>query len=255
VHTRALIIQKNESHKRRTNDMGTNVLTMGEARQAVAEIDRRKMELEASLDSDKQALEKAEASLGDAVLDGDVDGIQQVTDLRLLVDGWRAGLAALERRRVAAEREVRRTEAADLRWWADVKRNNLATLEKETGKLLESLSQLEGVVYQAGILSLQWAGLWYAPPGLQTPQPWHAAFLDSAPDPTNRERFLEPRSRRLRREIEELEAKASAIEEELLRAPAPVSPVQPVRDYETETVSVSPAAPGVEGSYRNGGDE
>jgi len=103
-------------------------------------------------------------------------------------------------------------EICELRAQAAAKREELGTLEKKTGRLLAELSKLESIEYESGILSAARRGTWYSPQGDLVPPPPYFGPGECFWDPTNQEPFARPRSRRLRQEIEELEAKAREME-------------------------------------------
>lgn len=222
-----------------TKQQSNRSLTPAEAKVAIEEIESDCASLIAMRASIGGKLEGLEQSAGERYLNGDRSAIKEIGELRGELDLIERALGELDRRKAVAALNARRVEAADLRRQAEAKSAELGTLEKETGKLLSGLSALEGISYSAGILSGQWQGLWYGE-GLKEPQPWQGAMVDLYPDPTNNvERFALPRSRRLRREIAELQAKAAAIEKELTREPSPAPRAFPP-DYETTIINVPP---------------
>ncbi len=189
-------------------------LTLAAAGAAVEEIENHCGRLVGMRASIAGKLEALEQSAGDRYLAGDRSAIKEIDEFNSELNLIERALNTLGRRRHAAGVDLRRAEAADVRRQAGVKRSDLGALEKETGKHLAALSGLEGIQYRPGILSLEPRGHWYAD-GVQSPQPWQGAFVDLYPDPTNNDKFAIPRSRQLRREIAELDAKAAAIEQAL----------------------------------------
>jgi hypothetical protein len=195
--------------------METQVLTLAEAGAALDEIERKKSQLSAIQAEVGLRLEQAENGLGEAVLAGDEDAVRNVADIRLRADGLSAALVTLENRRAAALVDQRRATAADLRQQAEAKRAELAALEVKTAKLLAELSALENVPFTVSILSSECKGSWYPKTGgLQAPEA-HLGCWECFADPVNPEMFHTPRSRFLRVEIADLEAKAGKIETEL----------------------------------------
>jgi hypothetical protein len=218
----------------------TKTLTLAEAGAALDEIESRKAQLSAALAEVGSRLERAEGELGEAVLDGDEGAVHRVADLRLRVDGLNAALTVLERRRGLALVGHKHAEAADLLHQAAAKAAELGTLEKKTAKLLESLSDLEGVKYNESILVSMRAGIWYAP-GQREPAAFEGLADGCYPDPTTaRHSWAEPHSKKLRSEIADLLHQADGIEAALAE-PEP----QPVQGSEPEGKNWSDA------SYRN----
>lgn len=197
-----------------------DVLTLEAANAALEEIEVRKAQLSAALAETGTKLAEAESGLGDAVLDGNESAVREVADLRLRVDGFNAGLGALEVRRAQALVEQKRATGEDLRRQAAVKHAELEALERKEAKHLAALSELEGVTYTRCILAAQ-----RAPNGWER-QVTATAHIDFC-DPSEALRwfspgnpYLRPRSRQLYDQAVELERKATEMENQL-DPPAP----------------------------------
>ena len=185
--------------------------TLAEAQSAIHKLESDAALIIARRNEISGKLGVLESTAGERYLSGDNSAAMEIAARRAELDLIEKALVTLAGWQVAAGVEYRRAEAEDLRHQVAAKRGELAALELKTGKLLSQLSELECITYTAGILSSQHQGAWYAA-GQREPEPFHAALVDLQPDPTNREQFAEPTSRRLRREIADLERKAEAIE-------------------------------------------
>jgi multidrug efflux pump subunit AcrA (membrane-fusion protein) len=219
------------------------VCTLAEADAALSVIDSRKREVAADLAELEGQLSEAEGQLGEAVLEGDDSAVQTVAALRDKVDGLRAALAALEKRNVAAKRNRRVAEAADLRRQAAEKRAQLSELEAATGEFLRGLSRLEEVSYTRAILAAQ-----------RTPGDWRPGINAATKDidylppsdvfraPDSIAPFILPLSIRLHLSILQLEEQALEIETELNPPPEPLyAPIRPpLRPPDSEYGSVDP---------------
>ena len=117
------------------------------------------------------------------------------------------------RARKAAQVDLQRATARDLRSQAERKRAEMDTLNAQTAKLLAQLSTLKGVRYTHSILSAQpVAGAWLRRENLAPPLEYQG-IPELQPNIPGPERKVEiPRSRRLRTEAEELDARAEALE-------------------------------------------
>lgn len=193
--------------------MQSKTLTISQADEQLASLDAREAQLAAMLALSGTRLAEAEASLGDAFLEGNEGPLREVAELRLHVDGINAALEALSRRRSPAILARRHAEAAELRRKAAAKTSELAELERKTGRLLGELSKLEGVTFTASILSSQPVGNWLTPGYYK---------VNEHPYLAGRELFQDfgatygtPRSRSLRSDVADLERQAAAIEQEL----------------------------------------
>jgi len=121
--------------------------------------------------------------------------------------------STLNPREKAAQVELQRVTARDLRHQAQQKRAELAELNAQTIKLLAKLGTLEGVRYTHSILYAQPAeGAWLRIENLAPPLEYQG-IPELQPNIPGPERKVEiPRSRRLRTEAEELDARAEALE-------------------------------------------
>jgi hypothetical protein len=222
----------------------TKTLTLAAARTALDEIERRRSQFAAELARTGLVLEQAEAGLGEAMLAGDESVLHEIAELRLKADGLNAALAALDVRRVSAERDLRAATAADYRRQAAGKRAEMKELESKTERLLSQLGSLEDVHYDACILAAQRTGSWYrsafapgAGGGLALPEPYFAPS-EVLPEPiAGRAGYAVPKSRRLRDEAAKLDAMAERIEQEIGEA----TPAEP------QNSSANPAAPSSDG--------
>ncbi len=200
--------------------MRQETLTIAEADAQLAALDEKEAQLAALSAQVGAHLAELEESAGDAFLDGNEAPLREVTDLRLRADALTAALAALERRKEPARLARRRAEAADFRRQAEQKRSELAELESKTSRLLAELSRIEGVSFTASILSSQPVGLWLDV-GFKPSEREYLAGYELSRDVGGK--YATPRSRTLRTEIEDLEAKALAIEREI-NPPEPEAP-------------------------------
>ncbi len=195
-------------------------MTIQQADELIETLATREAQLAAMAAQVGARLAEVEAQAGDSFLDGDEHPMREVVDLRLQADTLTAALAALERRKEPAHLARRRAEAADFRRQAEQKRSELAELESKTSRLLAELSRLEGVSFTASILSSQPVGLWLDV-GFKPSEREYLAGYELSRDVGGK--YATPRSRTLRTEIEDLEAKALAIEREI-NPPEPEAP-------------------------------
>jgi hypothetical protein len=212
-------------YKKEKSEMSDKVLTVQQADLVLDQLEARKAQFCGMLAELGARLSEAEANLGEAVLEGDESAARTVADLRLKVDSINAGLRACEKRKAAAAVDRRRAEAAAIRHQAEVKRANLADLEKKTAKLLNDLSELENVTYTRAVLCAQ-----------RTPGSWEPAVTATIRDinylsPAEVIRYLAsydpyavPRSRQLFVAIQELENQAAKIDSELAAGPVEAPP-------------------------------
>ena len=191
-------------------------MTIQQADELIETLATREAQLAAMAAQVGARLAEVEAQAGDSFLDGDEHPMREVVDLRLQADTLTAALAALERRKEPARLARRRAEAADFRRQAEEKRSELTRLEQQTSRLLAELGKLEGF-HTASILASQPVGSWLDI-GYEPNRRLHLAAHELARDIGAT--YATPRSRTLRAEIEELEAKAIAIEREI-NPPAP----------------------------------
>jgi hypothetical protein len=187
---------------------------LAQAQQRVEEIQTKRTELvshEASLNA---RIESAQKEVGREYLTGSRDGLRRVVELRVEIEALQSALELLAADQIAAEIEVERAKAAEVRQRAQTKREELESLDAKTGVLLAKLADLEGVAYTHSILSSEPVIDAYMQVGWgDHPLEYQSVAELVLRQPGGPMIVQAPRSRVLRTEIEELEREASLIEE------------------------------------------
>src|ERR1035438_594747 len=161
------------------------VLNLAQANAALDAIEVRRAQFAAAGAKCGTDLMDAEARLGEAVLDGDNTVGALVANLRIQADGLTAALVVLEKRRMVAQLNCKKAQAADFRRQAAWKQSELTELEAKTRKLLSGLSELEKIEYTPCILGSQRAGAWVSRVTGQPAEEWES-ILECGSDPLNR---------------------------------------------------------------------
>jgi hypothetical protein len=191
-------------------------ITLTEARAALEKIARDRAQLVATRVSLEQRLASARREIGERYFGDERGYLKEVGGLTAELEAVEQAFTTLDAGEKAAHVELQRASARDLRHQAQQKRVELAELNAATTKLLSELGKLEGVAYTHSILSAQPAeGAWVRMENLAPPLEYQG-IPELQPNMPGPERKVEiPRSRRLRMEAEELEAKADALENRL----------------------------------------
>lgn len=206
--------------------------TLAEVQERIEGISSLRAQLVARSVALSALLEAGQRELGRQFLRGDRSGIERRAECQAELDGIAAALEVLDEDEAAAKVELEQARATDCRAQAEQKRRELEALNAKTAPLLAKLGELEGVTYGRAILSSQWlAGSWHVPFGPDEPEEWRSLAELTPAIPGKPEKVAVPRSRRLMREIEELQQEAERIEhrlaadEERKRTPVPTRTV------------------------------
>jgi hypothetical protein len=203
-----------EEQKKRMNDE-RKAISLAQANAVVDRIQANRAQLVANRMQLAGKLEALESAAGARYLDGDRTALKEIADLSGELQLIERALTVLEQREVVAARDVRIATAADLRRQVAEKESEVAAIDKRTEKLLGQLSEIEAVSYTRCILGYERKGDWYTTRGgLAKAEPWHGPG-EVFPEPVNHDSYHVPRSRILRKEIEEMSSRALAIEEEI----------------------------------------
>jgi hypothetical protein len=179
-------------------------------------------------------LETVERSAGERYLAGDRSQATEMVELKSELGLVERALETLEARAAAAQFDLKRATAGDLRHQAREKEKELKGLQERVAPLLSKLSDLLDVRYDQGILAAQRTGIWIPYPIEVVPTlPLECRSpLDVGPDPLNNTLYAVPLTNRLRAQIKQLELEAALIENQLATesaAPAPSSAALPGR--------------------------
>lgn len=189
-------------------------LTLAEAQERIDQISTRRAQLIAGRIELSSRLETVEQEIGRKYLDGDRSGLQEAGLISAELRAIEAALALLTEDQKAATIDLDSARARDLRERVRQKRTELERLNRETQALLTKLGELEDAVFDQAILSsqpLRLSGAWLNPGTLKEPEDW-LALTELIPNIPSQRPMAVPRSRRLRKEIEELQLQASEIE-------------------------------------------
>lgn len=196
-------------------------ISLAEAQGRLDEIARHRARLIANRLEMQQRLESLEEQLGRRYLEGDRSGIEQKQAITAELQILESALAILAEDERPAQRELQWAQVRELRARAQEKRTELNRLNENTRVLLAKLSELEGVEFTHSILSSQplpemWIGRETLKPN---PESW-LAFWELMPNVPGQTNLASPKSRLLRKEIEELELQADTLQQKLQRAEA-----------------------------------
>jgi hypothetical protein len=187
---------------------------LAQAKQRLQDIQTKRSELVSHQASLNARIELAQKEVGREYLTGSRDGLRRVVELRVEIEALQSALELLAADQSAAEIDIERAKAIEIRERAQTKREELESLDAKTGVLLAKLAELEGVRFTHSILSSEPVIDAYMQVG------WgdHPLEYQSVAElvlrvPGGPMIVQAPRSRQLRGQIEELEREASLIEE------------------------------------------
>jgi hypothetical protein len=200
--------------------MKNEAITLQQAQEALTGIETRRAAIIGRRNELGGRVDAVEKSAGERYLAGDKNAPKELAEIRTEIDLCERALVVLDDQGSAAQVDLKRATAGDLRRQAGEKRMELDALRKKTGALLRQLSDLElaelpGVQYGQHILCAQRHGAYVQAQGGYIAPPDYFASWEVSIDPTNPQPFEMPRSYVLRGQIEKLEQDAAAIELEL----------------------------------------
>ncbi|MGI9073362.1 MAG: hypothetical protein ACR2JB_19100 [Bryobacteraceae bacterium] len=192
--------------------------TLDQVRERLEQISSHRSQLVASRMNLNNRLEGSRQDAARKYLGGDRSGVLEANTIGAELQTIETALEILNADQKAADIDLERAKAADLRAQAGRKRAKLDSLNAETGALLAKLSALEGVTFTHSILSSQPVlgnlGMMADPLTYKSPDPWVPIFALAVNNPSGRIAYA-PKSIELREEIKKLEGEAVSIENKL----------------------------------------
>jgi chromosome segregation ATPase len=215
-----------KSSKKQSQE-GARIDSAGElakARRRLDDVKGQRTQLVARQAELDRQIGSAQQQIGRKYLDGDRSGIRAVAELRSELEAISAALVLLDEDEQLIALDVERARALDLRRQASEKKVQLEELNGKTAKLLLELAKLEDVeFFTHSILSAQpLPGAWLQHATVKPPLDYQGIPELMLNIPASERKIAVPLSRRLRKEVEDLELEATIIEQKL----AAVSPVQ-----------------------------
>lgn len=182
------------------------------------DISERQSQLQTELEQTRNTIREVETRAAQALAEGASTGADfgAVASLKAKEEATRSALAILQAEKTAAEKRERIADAKAKRELAQQKRTEAASIAGKLIKLLEKLSEIEGVEYDTTILCAQRIGTWIRDRVFidqRIPDSLRSPFEAGGPDPASGPVwYAVPRSRALINEALKLEDEAETIE-------------------------------------------
>jgi hypothetical protein len=226
--------------------MKVEVVTVEAARAFIEQIATDRARLIQRRDTLAQKLKSEGPAAGRLYLGGDTSPAKERAAARDELDLIEEALLVLESDARAAQDDLKRAEAAELRKQAAEKRRVLVDIERRTDALLAQISQIEKIELDRSVILYQRSGSgWVVLNSLAPAGPEHGPG-ECGCEPTNSRPFAVPFSRQLRTAITELESNAQLIEA-AIGLPAP--PELPTLEPTNNAKPYGPEIPGAATPY------